>query len=358
MSTLGTYLSKNKISVIRSEKTTFPDGTTKVAPLCYVPLSLKQSNPKNNRFRSQEGLSAEEHSRLLRAQNPSNFSALVKSIKDQPCFEAVKIHYKDGKLFIIDGHRRIEAARESGRDDFLAIIYEDLTEEQFDFVAEWNEENPTKLPHEAFYKARGIALPIITAKTEEEREKVLTRLKRRNIKQSQIDRAVNTILYIKDFAERTGEAEEKRSDQYKAFETVALTKQDTFQTLRNIGDFEKIERLDNLAVDFLKANLAHDDIKVALDGLAQRDLNDITWIKIIEKDFDTEKTSDLRRIVNEIRLNNSNSDLLAETKAFSQRLYGKLLKEPDSSLIDSLKEEVNALIEKLNILSDSCGGLQ
>jgi hypothetical protein len=268
----------------------------------------------------------------------------------------VKLLFNGKRFIVIDGHRRLLAGKDAKRKDYLAIIYTDLTEENFDYLAEWNEENDTKLPHEAFYQARGVALPLIEAKTETDRNKILERLKRRGLKDQKINRAVDTVLYIQEFAKTTGEPEEKRADQYKAFETVAATRKQKFQTLRNIGEFEKIEALENLSVEFLKANLAHDDIKVALDGLAERSMEDPIWQMIEDKEIDTKETAGLRRIVNEIRATNTTHDLVAEARAYSQRLYGRLLSSPDVEVIKKVRLELSSLISKLDVFCDSIGG--
>jgi hypothetical protein len=356
MSSLNAFLADQQISVIRTEQTRFPDGTVQSNPIAYIPGSLIDMNPRNNRFRPKEDLTSSVQEKMLREQHPEVFASLVKSMTDNPCFEAMKLLYTDGKFVMIDGHRRLLAGKDAKRQDYLAIIYTDLSEENFDYLAEWNEENDTKLPHESFYQARGIALPLITAKDDADRQKILERFKRRGLKDQKINRAVDTVLYIQEFSKITGEPEEKRADQYKAFETVAATRKQKFEGLRNIGEFEKIEALENLSVDFLKANLAHDDIKVALDGLAERSMEDPIWQMIEDKEIDVKQTSGLRRIVNEIRATNTTHDLVAEAKAYSQRLYGRLLASPEVDTIKKVRLELAGLVSKLDVFCDSMGG--
>jgi hypothetical protein len=353
VSSLNTFLSKNNIKPIRHEKTVFPDKSEQESPICYVPLSLVTFNSMNNRFRPNEALSNEEQSKLLRQQNPNSFKSLVQSIQNQPCSEAVKLQFIDGQLIVIDGHRRIEASKDAGRTDFLAIVYADLNKERFDFISEWNEENPTKLAHEAFYKARGIAIPILQAKTGAEVDEIFDYLKRRNLKEAQIKRAVSTISYISEFAKTVGEPEEKRADQYKAFETVAHFKETKYSTLHSIGEHEKVDLLQNIATHFLIANIAHNDIKTVLDSLAARNFEDEIWIQILNKEIDLNQTSHLRRLVNEIRLNNSSIDLVAEAKVFTQRVYGKLLSNPDQEVIGNILVEISSFTEKLKMLSNN-----
>lgn len=355
MKSLNDFLSSNDINVLRTEQTFFPDGDSAQSHVFYVPLDKLRFNPKNNRFRPKEKLDDKVQSQLLRTQNPTNYNSLVESFQNLPCFEAIKVHYNNGVFEIIDGHRRFEASKDAGRTDLLAIAYEGLNQEQFDFIAEWNEENPTKLPHDSFYKARGIALPIIQATSIEEREAIIARLKRRNVKQPQIDKAVNTWLYISDFAAMVGETEEKRADQYKAFETVAQTRIDKYQTLRTLGEFDKIEKLEVIAADFLKANIAHDDIKQALDGLSERSLDDSLWIEIETKELDTSKQNDLRKIVNTIRYEKNTTDIVRDSKAFCQKIYGALLSNPNPDIVKSLKQEFEVLLEKLTLLDSASG---
>lgn len=356
------FLTKHGIKEIRKEITHFPDGTTLEPVVCYVPTGLPKKDPKNNRFRSKGGLADEEHKQMLRNQNPINFKSLVESIQNQPFSDAVKLELIGGALRTIDGHRRQEAAEDAGRADMFALVYPELSEEQREYLAEWSEENPTKLPHDPFFQASGIALPIIEAKSEDERQKILGRLKRRKISQGQIDKAVRSIMFMSEIAVRDPDNKDNRAeqyaDQYKAFETVATLRQDSYEALRSQGDFEKVERLEDLGYRYLKANIAHDDIKDALVGLAEKPITDSLWQAINSKQIDTSTPAGLRDVVRIIRDEKRSTDAVADTRLFVERTWTKILKEPHLSLIGLIESELDGFMLKLRALKEAQGVTQ
>jgi len=316
--------------------------------LVQVPLKELKLNALNNRFAPDAELSEEEHEEAVISEDPHAFENLKKSWDSNPQFEQLIGFTKpnmDG-FYVIAGHRRTFAARQSGAETVLMWVAEGLSENEVEHIRDWPEIHTTKVPHASFAKFKSIYSDL--AGTDDlEKERRIVKWKKKGFTRPQILKAERVFGRLSEFCKSIDVKPHTRADQIKAFETYDSICESTFHALKDRGEFQRVLHMDKVAKAFLKQQLAHDDLKVAVEGMADLPPNDPVF-KAIETDPTyLDDTTNLRRLTELARTQRNSESIIKDVQEFTMRTFAKLIDRADATEIDACIEEFKDAVQRL-----------
>lgn len=310
-------------------------------------------NAHNNRFAPDEALTEEEHEKAIYEEDVVAFQNLQKSLECNPQFEQL-IGYLDpdsGKVHLIAGHRRTFAAKRAGIVELLVWVTDKLTPEEIEYIRDWPEIHKTKVAHATFAQYKSI-FNDLKGRNEEQREKRIQVLLKKGYSRRDILKAERVFGRMDAFCKEHGEKTNQRLNQVKAFETydqVCVTK---FQQLQDQGEFHRITVLDQVAKAFLKNQIAHDDLKATVDGIAELSATDPVYKTIKENPKCLEDENYLRRLTVLARDQKNSRNVVEDLNDYTSRLFSKLVDRADitemSSCLSELKDAVTRLESAIN----------
>lgn len=328
--------------------------------LVSVKLDKIMLNAFNNRFSPDEALTKEEHENAIIQEDAVAFENLEKSIACNPQTEPLVGYTVDGEdlIRLIMGHRRYFALERTGNDSALAWLAHGLTEDEVEQIRDWPEIHQTKVAHSKFAQHKAVYLDL-KDRTEIDRAKRINVWKQKGYSRSQILKSERVFGRIEAFCAEEGEKPADRITQVKSFETYDSICETTFAKLKDEGDIGKVVILDQVAKAFLKNEIAHDDLKVTVDGLADLPPSDPA-IKAINSDPEfLSDIANLRRLTILARTNKSSSSVLQDVEDFTARILSKLVQRADvnemSDCLAALRDTAKSLEANLN--SIKAGGI-
>lgn len=330
--------------------------------LMLAPINSIKLNQFNNRFAPDEALTDEEHEDAIIKEDSIAFDNLQKSWENNPQFEQLiginKSNPSDPKgsmlIDLIGGHRRYFAAKRAKAMFILIwVAMDELTADEIEHIRDWPEIHQTKVVHSSFAKSKAIYNDL-KGRTEIDREKRIKIWQQKGYTKSQILKAEKVFGRLDTFCKSIGEKAQDRAGQMKSFETYNQICDTTFEELKDQGEIQRIITLDKVARAFLKEQIAHDDLKVAVDGLAKLPATDPVYKAINEDPNYLNDVENLRRLTNLGRAERNNRDLVDETKDFTGRVFAKLI---DRAQVDEIKACMEELRDTANRLQSALENL-
>ncbi len=308
--------------------------------LISVDLNDIGLNQLNNRFAPDEAMTEDEHEKAIIEEDSIAFENLQKSWSCNPQFEQLIGYTDDGttKINLIAGHRRFFAAKRTKSKSALIWVAHGLTADEVEHVRDWPEIHQTKVPHASFSRYKAIYNDL-KGRNELDREKRMNVWKQKGYTKPQILKAERVFGRMDSFCKSVGEKTQQRSGQVKAFETYDQICETKFQELRDQGEIGRIVTLDKVAKAFLKNQIAHDDLKVTVEGLSDLPPSDPVYKSIQENPDYLNDVQNLRRLTNLARTQRNTENVVTEVKEFSGRIFAKLVDRADiAEMTESLSE--------------------
>ncbi|MDZ4662961.1 MAG: hypothetical protein SGJ18_15215 [Pseudomonadota bacterium] len=287
-------------------------------------------NHLNNRFAPDEAMTEEEHEQAIIEEDAIAFENLEKSWTNNPQFEQL-IGFTDDKssmVNLIAGHRRFFAAKRTKSKSALIWVAHGLTADEVEHVRDWPEIHQTKVPHASFARYKAIYNDL-KGRNELDREKRVNVWKQKGYTKPQILKAERVFGRMDSFCKSVGEKTQKRSGQVKAFETYDQICETKFQELKDQGEIARIVTLDKVAKAFLKNQIAHDDLKVTIEGLAELSPSDPVYKSIKDNPDYLNDVQNLRRLTNLARAQRNADNIVTEVQEFTGRIFSKLVDRAD-----------------------------
>lgn len=329
--------------------------------LLKVNLDEIALNEFNNRFAPDDALTIEEHEQATIEEDPAAFENLRKSWECNPQFEQL-VGFTDpatDKVHLIAGHRRYFAAKRAGSESALIWVADDLNADEIEHVRDWPEIHQTKVQHSTWARYKSIYKDL-RGKNEIERERRMKVWKQKGYTRQQIIKAERVFGRIESFCKANGEKTHHRSGQVKAFETYDQMCETKFHELQDQGEFPRLLVLDQVAKAFLKHQIAHDDLKITVEGLADLPASDPVYKSVSENPKYLDDVTNLRRLTNLARTQRNSGDLLSDVREFTSRTFSKLIDRADvsemSECLTELKDTVSRLEAALKNISS--GGVR
>lgn len=310
-------------------------------------------NAFNNRFAPDEALTDAEHEKAIYEEDVVAFENLQKSMTCNPQFEQLigYLNPETEKIHLIAGHRRTFAARRAGIKDLLVWVTTGLSPEEIEYVRDWPEIHKTKVAHAIFAQYKSIYNDL-KGRTEEEREKRIQTLLKKGYSRREILKSERVFGRMESFCKEQGEKAHQRANQVKAFETYDQVCVNTFSKLQDQGEFHRIAVLDQVAKAFLKEQIAHDDLKTTVEGIAKLSVNDPVYKTIKENPAYLDDVNNLRRLTDLARSQQRATNALEELNDFTARLFSKLVDRADvaemTNCLNEMKDAAARLESAIN----------
>lgn len=328
--------------------------------LASIKLDQIALNQFNNRFAPDNALSDEEHERSIVEEDAVAFENLKKSWESNPQFEQLIGYTVDGedRVHLIAGHRRFFAAKRADAESVLVWVAAGLTTDEIEHIRDWPEIHQTKVAHSSFARYKAIYNDLKN-RNDLDREKRIAVWKQKGYTKQQILKAERVFGRIDSFCQSNGERPHERASQVKAFETYDQVCETTFQELRDQGDISRLITLDRVAKAFLKHQIAHDDLKVTVEGLSQLPSGDPVFKAVENPEYLTDVTN-LRRLTNLARTQRSSGNVVDDVREFSTRVFSKLIDRADAAEMASCLEEFQDVAKRIGsaLANISKGGPQ
>ncbi|QDK41235.1 hypothetical protein DOM21_07145 [Bacteriovorax stolpii] len=305
-------------------------------------------NQFNNRFSPDEALTNEEHEEAIINEDPVAFENLEKSWANNPQFEQLIGFTRDdnNKINLIAGHRRFFAAKRTKHKTALVWVAHNLDNEEVEHIRDWQEIHQTKVAHASYAKYKAIYADL-KGRSEIDREKRISIWRQKGYSKSQIIKAERVFGRMESFCRSIGEKTQERANQVKAFETYDQICETKFQNLKDQGEISKIVILDKVAKAFLKNQIAHDDLKVTIEGLSELSLSDPSYKAISENAEFLNDVANLRRLTNLARSQRETSGVFEEVKEFTSRMFSKLVDRADFTEMKDCLQELKDTVARL-----------
>lgn len=362
MSLKGTALPLSKAKILETQKRYNIDLGREIEwQLVSVPLAEVLLNGFNNRFTPDEEMSEDEHEQAVVEEDARAFENLQKSMESNPQFEQLVGYTVDGEegIRLIMGHRRYFALKRAGIGYALIWISHALTGDEVEHVRDWPEIHQTKVAHSTFARYKAIYVDL-KGRNEIDREKRIGVWKQKGYTKAQIQKAERVFGRMESFCASEGEKPSRRISQVKAFETYDQICETVFQPLKDQGDVAKVVTLDKVAKAFLKAEIAHDDLKVTIDGLVELPASDPA-IKAISSDPGyLSDLANLRRLTIIARANRNSDSVVEDVHDFTARVFSKLVHRADVAEISACLDEFKDTAARLEstLATIKAGGVQ
>lgn len=362
MSTNGTALPLSKAKVLEIQKRYNEDLGREIEwKLLAVPLAEIVLNEFNNRFAPDEALTEAAHEQAVIEEDSAAFENLQKSMESNPQFEQLVGYTVDGErgVRLIMGHRRFFALKRAGFAEALIWVAHELNDEEVEHVRDWPEIHQTKVAHSTFARYKAIYLDL-KGRNEIDREKRINVWKQKGYTKAQILKAERVFGRMEAFCAGVGEKPVRRISQVKAFETYDQICESVFQKLKDEGDVAKVVTLDKVAKAFLKNEIAHDDLKVAIDGLAELPASDPALKAVNDDPNYLTDVANLRRLTIVARANKNSDSIVDDIRDFTARSFSKLVHRADIAEITACLEEFKDIATRLEtaLTTIKAGGVQ
>lgn len=311
---------------------------------------LTQIHPDefNIRFSPDQALTDEAHEDMIIEEDPQAYENLKKSWECNPQLEPLVGYYLTGdtKYRLIAGHRRFFSARESETAVLMWVAF-DLAPEEVEHIRDWPEVNKTKVIHGNFFEFKRIYNDL-KGRNDLDRAKRMKVWKKKGYKEEKVAEAERVFGRIVTFTGERGEKPEDRKSQVKAFKTYDKVCQTTFKELLDNGDMERVALLDQVAKAFLIHGVAHDDLKVTVDALAELSDSDPAIKTIKEDPTYLDDVGNLRKLDALARASrNAPESLVDAAREFTARLYGKLVDRAEVGEINGCLTEFEDTVARL-----------
>lgn len=297
-------------------------------------------NPRNNRFAPDEEMTDDEHEQAIIEEDGISFENLQKSWENNPQFEQL-IGFAENdssKIIVMCGNRRFYAAKRSKAKSVLIWVAYGLNLDEIEHIRDWPEIHQTKVPHAPYVRCKAI-FNDLQGRNELDREKRINVWKQKGYTKPQILKHERVFGRLHSFCKANGEKTQDRAGQVKAFETYDQICETKFQELRDQGEIQRLMTLDKVAKAFLKNQIAHDDLKITVEGLADLPASDPVYKAIQDNPDYLNDVPNLRRLTNLARTQRDSDDLGGEVREFTSRILAKLLDRAD------VTEMTNCLME-------------
>lgn len=343
------YLSNSEIPVLETQVKFNTDlGKEITWNLTNPYLDTIGLNAFNNRFAPDQAMSIEEHEEAVVEEDVLAFENLKKSWECNPQFEQL-IGYTlpdSDKIFLIAGHRRFFAAKRANAERALVWVAANLSQDEIEHIRDWPEIHQTKVAHSSFARYKAIYQDL-RGRNELDREKRINSWKQKGYTKQHILKAERVYGRLDSYCEASGEKPHERASQVKAFETYDQICENTFQNLKDVGDFGRLMALDKVAKSFLKHQIAHDDLKVTVEGLSKLSEKDPVF-QAIESDEYLDSVDNLRRLTNLARTQNSGGTITDDVSEFTTRIFSKLIDRADAQEIENCVSEFRDIAQRLD----------
>lgn len=324
-----------------------------------APLACFDLDPNNTRFGKDEPMDEETQHKEFIMEAPKETNNLAKSLTILPFSEFVQAYFcSNSKRFkIIHGNRRACLARKNGLEDILALIPINADQETILAIRDYPENHPTKVKHSPFAKAKNIHSYLSKCKNDSERKDMVEVLsKRRKLKKGEVEQQNRTIEKAIVKCEEIGVDLDDRKSQYKTFETYEKLSEKEIKEARLIGDFQRVEFLENICSAYIKNNIAHDDMAIVVSTLAKLP-TDHSFIKEInEGEYDLSKIEDIRSLTSEIRIYNERERVNPpeEFKKAASKVFKLLQSDPNDKVVSAVAKQAKEFAKQCEHLAQLC----
>jgi len=352
------FFTLHKNSLLESETRTLPNGNQLCFGLYKLPHSAVIHDEFNTRFGPDSPLSPEEHLELVLREDFGRSENLEKSLRTLPFTEPVIGFANAGDTVakVIHGNRRWLLSGRAGLETIYAWIVQAPSPEDIEFIRDWPEIFQSKVDHSPFHKNKNVYLTLKSARTDDDRETKIERLKKRGLTRPQIEKGERTYKRLLNFCKNASENPEDRATQWKAFETYDQACESSFENLRRCGEFGKVAILDSVANAFLKKKIAHDDLKITLDAFSKLPSTDPIFFFFFKKEIDLDDVTELRRLTIEARSMRDSRKPSAAVEEFHLKIYSRFSADPDPAEISLTLSKIQAAADRLRALLGGLNG--